>query len=59
MKMKNSLQDSWLLSDSIIKRSLSVFGHAFLGQFIIFVPFLLLGIYQSIFLELGYFLILF
>jgi hypothetical protein len=35
--------EGWLVSPNILKRSLAVLGHAYLAMFLLYIPFIILG----------------
>ena len=40
--MSDKKYEGWLVSDSLIKRSLAVYGHSVVAQLLVMVPFLVL-----------------
>jgi len=51
--MKNDFKNSWLSSDNVFKRALSIWGHAMLGYICIIV--LMMFLFGAIALVVGFF----
>tara|TARA_Y100000114_G_scaffold149775_1_gene164398 strand:+ start:2481 stop:2636 length:156 start_codon:yes stop_codon:yes gene_type:complete len=46
--MSDKKYDGWLVSDSLIKRSMAVYGHSIIAQIMVMIPFMALIIFASL-----------